>query len=308
MWALVSTDDMGRRVVFPLTKVRTSIGRDPGCDIVLPDPNVSRQHAKVYVVDGKVEIKDMDSRNGIYVNNRRIESMTPLAAGQEVIIGSNLFHLEEEKVEERTGDMTTFRTIDQLREEKGFLQHPAEGDGGMAEVHGGERTMISTPDQMLAGIYGKKIALAQYPSVEVIFGASRGEKYLLPPGSYTLGRDANNNIRIDDEKASSRHGKLEITDKSATYTDLGSTNGSILNNRLVVASPLRHKDVLVLGNTRLKFLDIRTARRVSVRMGDEESLDIHEKPARSLAPWIWAFVGAAAVVAVILWWVLSSSR
>ena len=48
------------------------IGRDPGCDIVLPHLSVSRYHAKVSFENGHYYITDKQSTNGVLINNKRI--------------------------------------------------------------------------------------------------------------------------------------------------------------------------------------------------------------------------------------------
>lgn len=49
------------------------IGRDPEADIFLNDITVSRKHARIDITPFKVQIKDLDSLNGTYVNGVRIE-------------------------------------------------------------------------------------------------------------------------------------------------------------------------------------------------------------------------------------------
>ncbi len=49
-----------------------TIGRDPGNDIVVDDLMVSRRHAEVVAADGSLEIVDLDSQNGTFVNGERI--------------------------------------------------------------------------------------------------------------------------------------------------------------------------------------------------------------------------------------------
>jgi Zn-dependent protease with chaperone function len=50
-----------------------TIGRNATNDIVLSDPMVSRQHAKLIIHDnGQVSIKDLDSSNGTFVNGNRV--------------------------------------------------------------------------------------------------------------------------------------------------------------------------------------------------------------------------------------------
>ena len=65
----------------------TQAGRHPESDIFLDDVTVSRRHAELRRrADGKVEIRDVGSLNGTYVNRERTE-VTVLAAGDEVQIG-----------------------------------------------------------------------------------------------------------------------------------------------------------------------------------------------------------------------------
>lgn len=50
------------------------VGREADCDLVLDDPRVSRHHAQLEVVDdGRVVLRDLDSANGTYIDDRRIE-------------------------------------------------------------------------------------------------------------------------------------------------------------------------------------------------------------------------------------------
>jgi len=65
----------------------TQAGRHPESDIFLDDVTVSRRHAELHRrMDGKVEIRDVGSLNGTYVNRERTE-VAVLAAGDEVQIG-----------------------------------------------------------------------------------------------------------------------------------------------------------------------------------------------------------------------------
>ncbi len=67
------------------------LGRDPACTIVLEKtqfPQVSSQHARVSLVDGALEVADLGSKNGTYVNGRKI-SERRLAAGDVVQLGEH---------------------------------------------------------------------------------------------------------------------------------------------------------------------------------------------------------------------------
>ena len=68
------------------------VGRDLTCDIVLPHPSVSRRHAEI-VVDGlSVRIRDLNSRNGTLVDDRRIEDCSVIP-GQQLSFGGVSFSL-----------------------------------------------------------------------------------------------------------------------------------------------------------------------------------------------------------------------
>ncbi len=62
------------------------IGRDPGCDIVLDDPAISKKHAQLLLVDGEYMVRDQNSHNGTFVGNERVTHRT-LKNGDIIAIG-----------------------------------------------------------------------------------------------------------------------------------------------------------------------------------------------------------------------------
>jgi DNA-binding response OmpR family regulator len=64
------------------------IGREDTCDIVIPNGQVSRQHARLRRVSSdQYEIEDLGSRNGTWVNGNKLENETRLLSdGDEVHI------------------------------------------------------------------------------------------------------------------------------------------------------------------------------------------------------------------------------
>lgn len=61
-------------MVFDLTKEITTLGRDVANDIVLGDPEVSRQHARLTRTPGGYVLEDLGSTNGSFVNGERLNS------------------------------------------------------------------------------------------------------------------------------------------------------------------------------------------------------------------------------------------
>jgi hypothetical protein len=76
---------------FPVGAVPVVVGRDPGCDVACPDLSVSRWHARVEVrSDGKVQVADLGSANGTFVNRVRVKS-APLRGGDQLQLGNCVF-------------------------------------------------------------------------------------------------------------------------------------------------------------------------------------------------------------------------
>ncbi len=69
------------------------IGRDHACGISLQDPAASRQHARLRVTDEAVWLEEIESKTGVFVNGRRIDGPTRLAAGDWFRIGNEEFGL-----------------------------------------------------------------------------------------------------------------------------------------------------------------------------------------------------------------------
>src|SRR6266545_4416117 len=49
------------------------IGRDPGCQLRVDDPKVSRRHAEVAWTEGGWVLRDLGSSNGTYLDGERVE-------------------------------------------------------------------------------------------------------------------------------------------------------------------------------------------------------------------------------------------
>lgn len=70
------------------------VGRSRSCQLVLPDPSISRSHALLIVHGDEVSVKDLDSSNGTYVNAKQIREETPLALGDRLSVGETVLVLE----------------------------------------------------------------------------------------------------------------------------------------------------------------------------------------------------------------------
>lgn len=76
----------GRKV--EVTRSETLIGRTAECDIVLPDRSVSRTHAAIVITASGAVVRDLNSRNGTWVNGLRVGTDRRLRTGDRVRLGS----------------------------------------------------------------------------------------------------------------------------------------------------------------------------------------------------------------------------
>ena len=81
------------RLVWPggraaLTDGEYVLGRDPGLELFLDADDVSRRHARISITGHEATIEDLNSKNGTFVSDRRLESATRLVDGASIRIGS----------------------------------------------------------------------------------------------------------------------------------------------------------------------------------------------------------------------------
>jgi hypothetical protein len=82
-----------RMVVGP---AGATLGRSRKCDIVVDDPNVSREHAEVRPRGGSWVLRDLGSTNGSSINGRRTEGAEVLKPGDEIELGTSTMTFELE--------------------------------------------------------------------------------------------------------------------------------------------------------------------------------------------------------------------
>jgi hypothetical protein len=82
-----------RMVVGP---AGATLGRSRKCDIVVDDPNVSREHAEVRPRGGSWVLRDLGSTNGSSINGRRTDGAEVLKPGDEIELGTSTMTFELE--------------------------------------------------------------------------------------------------------------------------------------------------------------------------------------------------------------------
>ena len=105
-----------------------SVGRAPTNQIVIRDERCSRNHAEVFMSEGKWVIRDLDSRNGTVVGDQLLKGDWPLRPGDVVRIGhSQLVFVN--RLSEAFGDSSAIiRRAELAAEEPGEAGMPGEPD------------------------------------------------------------------------------------------------------------------------------------------------------------------------------------
>jgi hypothetical protein len=84
----------GRRLV--VGPAGATLGRSRQCDVVLNDPNVSRQHAEIRPRGGSWVLIDLGSTNGSQLNGHRVEGSEVLEPGDQIELGTSAMTFEVE--------------------------------------------------------------------------------------------------------------------------------------------------------------------------------------------------------------------
>lgn len=186
-------------------------------DIALAEGKVSRRHAVLRFDGTAVSVEDMGSTNGTTVNGQALSS--------------------GERRSLQDGDRIAFGGVE-LR-----LAMPGGKSASATLMVGGGRTVA-----MAAPL--RKEAAPAY-----LVGES-GEEIALRTGTLTFGRRAENDWVVPDPYVSGKHGHIELDATGVYLTDLGSSNGTFVNEAKLGANMrtrLTPEDELRLGGLRFRL-------------------------------------------------------
>jgi pSer/pThr/pTyr-binding forkhead associated (FHA) protein len=208
MWRISAVDRDGREVGrFELTAGELTIGRDADRQLVLPSASVSRRHARVFLEGGQPCIVDEGSANGVIVDGVRITQPTYVHAGTRI-------------------DLAEFRlAIEPL------------GAG-----------METPPPPRVTPVPGT--VAAPLPPMRLVAegGPYDGRVYELSAQEIAVGRAVDNDVVLDDPSLSRKHARMARRGPGEIEVeDLGSSNGTFINERKIGRGTVEPGDLLRFG-------------------------------------------------------------
>ena len=73
---------------LPLAEGENIVGRHPASGVWINGTSVSREHARIVIANGRATVEDRGSRNGTFVDGKRISGPHPLVDGSAILFGS----------------------------------------------------------------------------------------------------------------------------------------------------------------------------------------------------------------------------
>jgi two-component system cell cycle response regulator len=133
------------------------------------------------------------------------------------------------------------------RSEQGYAGR--EGPVAIVRETGRNKTVVTVISRINDRPGGTKEAC-----LVVIYGLDLGKKFNVDRPSIVIGRSSKAEIQIDLESVSRNHCKIINTGKNILLRDLGSTNGTYVNDELVDEYVLKDGDLIKIGRCIFKFL------------------------------------------------------
>jgi len=211
------------------------IGRDAGCDVVVPRNEVSRRHAELAPTEDGYVIRDTSS-NGVFVNGDKIQGSLRLSRSDVIRVGGEEFRFYADVL-----DPTPPSGTEATKE--GVVLRSESPTPSLANTLFNQRAVETTTHEPLA-------------TLEVLNeGPSKGLRYSIRTPLAQVGRGLNNDVRLTDESVSEVHAKLERRDDGWYAVDMNSTNGTwVGGSRVTGERRLDGAPDVRFGGVKLRFV------------------------------------------------------
>lgn len=165
-------DERGTSRVHHLRDGVTLIGRLPSSDLVLGDPSVSRQHARIRVEKSRCWLADAGSRFGTYLDDQRVTDEVTMLPGAVIRLGEVTLRLEQHVDEDEL-----LTEGHEISEGPGTICLPVTADTGARSSDGHLLRLLAEVGRMLLG--NQSLSEILKTVVDMAFAAVPAERAFL---------------------------------------------------------------------------------------------------------------------------------
>jgi pSer/pThr/pTyr-binding forkhead associated (FHA) protein len=150
------------------------------------------------------------------------------------------------------------------------MENVSQNDELTSTLHLGLRSVVDASPQSALNALWSSLAEADKTAIEAVLngdpekamvvvhrGSNKGSRYLIAQGKTSIGRSPESEIFLDDVTVSRSHAVIEGSGSVFALTDLGSLNGTYINNQSLKSSPLNCGDEIQIGKFHLIFVSAR---------------------------------------------------
>lgn len=228
-------------------------GREAGCDIVVPNKDVSRRHAEIVSSPQGYLLVD-SSTNGTFVNSERVEGQRILARSDVITIGDHDFRFYADTAPEPAAAEVAAPLMPAPAEAPAPPAPPPPTGAAVRlshTMHGLPVPAPVAPPRPVARASGASLPMATFL---VRSGSLKGERLTVRVPVVNIGRADYNDLVLPEESVSGTHAKLTRREGVWMLSDLGSTNGTFIDGeRLTGDAPLTPGNVVRFGDISLMF-------------------------------------------------------
>ncbi|MBF0369763.1 MAG: FHA domain-containing protein [Magnetococcales bacterium] len=185
-----------------LSKTATAIGRTQENEITLENLAVSRSHAIIMRKGEQFVLEDLESRNGTYVNGKRIHNH-PLNDGDSILVGKhNLLFVDKSQEELANSDTTPASNIhiNTADDDVTFRRDMPEDFEPEVVEKSPAPAMPESPEEDISATSPTLMTQIDTPEIEAYLAVVKGDlsrtKYHLTNSVTSIGKDDNAEIRL----------------------------------------------------------------------------------------------------------------
>jgi len=193
-----------------------TIGRGSECTVCIHDEGASRLHCTIeQLADGSFKLSDLKSCNGTRLNGEAITEV-PIKLGDVISIGTATIRV----------DSLTSEAVPAPGQAPQAAQARSQGHDALPKLR-----------------------------LDFVAGPNKGETYLVVHRVTRIGRRRRDSeIALFDTGVSNRHAEIREVPQGFVIADVGSKNGTFLNNQPVQQSPLKPGDRIQIGRSVIEVL------------------------------------------------------